>query len=140
VAGRSVSPLGSMRGSSVHVDHIARAWVAYWQEEERTGRFPNSAVGNFASRLHPDTGWAVILRILDRLNADPKDPLFKIFAASPVEDFIADHGAIVIDRVEAEAATNPRFKLLLGGVWRRGMPLDIWERVERCRERSWNAA
>ena len=97
---------------------IARAWIAYWEEEERTGKFPDSDAGNFVSNVDRDTAWAAILKILDMIDPDPKRPIFQVLAASPTEDFLADHGPAVIDRVEAEALSNPRFKLLLGGVWK----------------------
>jgi hypothetical protein len=115
----------------------ARAWVAYWEEEERTGQFPDSDVGSFVFNLDRDTAWVVILKILGMIDADPKRPLFQVLAASSTEDFLGEHGPAVIDRVEAEALRNPRFKLLLGGVWKGRMSDEIWKRVEQSRERSW---
>jgi hypothetical protein len=126
--------------SSPDIAQIARAWIAYWEEEERTGRFPASDVGSFVFNLDADMAWAVILQILDKVNSDPKDVLFQVLAASPTEDLLGEHGSAVIDRVEAEALRNPRFKLLLGGVWRGRMSQEIWARVEQCRGRAWDAA
>ena len=121
----------------VDTDAIARAWIDYWNEHERTGQFPDSDVGSFVFNLDRDTAWTVILRILELVDPDPNGALFQVLAASPTEDLIAEHGATIIDNVEAEALRNPRFKLLLGGVWRRGMPEDIWTRVEQCRGHAW---
>lgn len=118
-------------------DVFARAWIAYWEEEGRTGRFPDSDAGSFVFNLDPDTAWNVILKILDMVDADPKQPLFQVLAASSTEDFLGEHGAAVIDRVEAEALRDPRFKLLLGGVWKGRMSEEVWRRVEECRGQSW---
>lgn len=122
---------------TVDADAIARAWVAYWDEEERTGQFPDSDVGSFVFRLDRDAAWVVILKILEMVDPNPKRPLFQVLAASPTEDFLGEHGPAVIDRVEAEALRSPRFKLLLGGVWKGRMSEEIWRRVQQSRGQSW---
>ena len=61
-----------------------------------------------------------------------------ILAAGPLEILLAWHGAAFIERVEIQAARDPQFKHLLGGVWRCGMPPEIWERVCRARGVSWD--
>jgi hypothetical protein len=51
-------------------------------------------------------------------------------SAGPVEDLLAHYGAQFIDRIEAEVHRSPAFAHILGGVWRRDIPLEIWQRVE----------
>jgi hypothetical protein len=52
-------------------------------------------------------------------------------AAGALEDLIADHGPMVIDRVEALARESARFRYLLSGVWPRGQDTqgEVWQRV-----------
>ncbi len=53
-------------------------------------------------------------------------------AAGPVEDYIAGHGDSVIERVEGRAATDARFRFILGGVWQAGMSPGLYLRVLRA--------
>jgi hypothetical protein len=56
-------------------------------------------------------------------------------AAGELEDIIADHGPVVIERIEALAQTSARFRYMLSGVWTRGEDPngEIWQRVLRAR-------
>jgi hypothetical protein len=66
------------------------------------------------------------------------DKQISLLAAGPVEDLLALHGGQFIDRIEAEAQRSPAFAHVLGGVWQRDMPSEIWQRVEVAREgRVW---
>jgi hypothetical protein len=65
------------------------------------------------------------------------DRAFAVLAAGPLEDLLAYHGSEFIDRVETEARRNPRFRDLLGGVWRNTITDDIWARVEKIRGPGW---
>jgi len=58
-------------------------------------------------------------------------------AAGPLENLLADHGSEFIDRVATLARKDPKFNHLLGGVWRRGMANDVWERVQAIRNEVW---
>ena len=74
--------------------------------------------------------WQAVLRIMQReLSAEQ----ISLLVAGPVEDLLALHGAQFIDRIEQQAQSSPKFAHLLGGVWQRGMPAEIWDRVERAR-------
>jgi hypothetical protein len=87
-----------------------------------------------ASTEEPETAWQVILEILKRELTDDQRALL---AAGLMEDLLVWHGAAFIERVEEEAKANTRFNHLLGGVWRRGMPVEIWERIEKARKEVW---
>lgn len=56
-------------------------------------------------------------------------------AAGALEDIIADHGSVVIERVEALSQASARFRYVLSGVWPRGQDPegDIWKRVLQAR-------
>ena len=82
---------------------------------------------------NPEQLWEIILEILKR---DPPTEVIEVLAAGPLEDYIAQLGERVIDKVESQAAVDPKFRSLLGGVWRNSMSEEVWKRVQACRERS----
>jgi hypothetical protein len=51
-------------------------------------------------------------------------------AAGPLEDLLDEHGFEFIDRVETLVQANPKFRLLLGGVWRSGIDQAVWDRIQ----------
>lgn len=51
-------------------------------------------------------------------------------AAGPLETLLVRHGRDVLERVEAEAKSNPSFKDLLDGVWGNAIDEAVWERVQ----------
>jgi hypothetical protein len=51
-------------------------------------------------------------------------------AAGPLETLLVRHGRDIIDRVENEAKSDPRFKDLLLGVWGNAVDATVWERLE----------
>jgi len=80
----------------------------------------------------PEEGWPTILQILQK---DQSPSIMENLSAGPLEDLLARHGPAFIDRVEAEAAHNPAFAKLLGGVWQNRMTDDVWARVQAARDR-----
>jgi len=52
-----------------------------------------------------------------------------------IEDLLSMHGDKFIDRIEAEARTDPSFAKLLGGVWKSQMSDQLWERVQAVWDR-----
>ena len=78
----------------------------------------------------PEFVWDVIMQLIQR---DLSEEQLALLAAGPLEDLLALHGTHFIDRIEQQAQSSPKFAHLLGGVWRRGMPSEIWDRVERAR-------
>lgn len=65
------------------------------------------------------------------------DLVTSCLAAGPLEDFLANFGTEIIALVEAQAAIDPNFKFLLGGIWRNSIASDIWARLEACRGAPW---
>ena len=69
-----------------------------------------------------------------------KDPPIEVagqLAAGPLEDLLIKRGSDVIDRVEAEARQNAKFRDLLGSMYTSGMPGEIRERVDRLASEKW---
>ena len=114
--------------------------MAYWRRQLEASESPDdegSFVVDRLAREEPEVGWSVILAILERIDAEPSSRLFQVLAAGPLEDLLSHHGSALVDRVEAEAQRNPRFNLLLGGVWQNTMTEQVWSRVQACRSEAW---
>jgi len=82
----------------------------------------------------PETAWHAILELSRRPLTEEQEELL---AAGPLETLLSLHGPTFIDRVLKEAESNPRFNYLLGGVWRREMPDEIWEPIVKVRKETW---
>jgi hypothetical protein len=80
-------------------------------------------------RNDPALGWDVILQIVSESN---NESVLGNLAAGPLEDLIAWHGAKFIERVEAQARRDNRFREVLAGVWQNETPHDVWARVQAC--------
>jgi hypothetical protein len=80
----------------------------------------------------PDSLWTFIL---DALRSDSSGHLMSNLAAGPLEDLLSAHGPAYIERIEAEARSNPLFASLLGGVWQSDIRDDIWARVQAVWDR-----
>jgi hypothetical protein len=62
----------------------------------------------------PEGTWTLLLEMLRRAN---EDYIIFSIAAGPLENFIVRHGWPFLDRIEAEARTNAKFRRALVGVW-----------------------
>ncbi|HVX62460.1 MAG TPA: hypothetical protein VHC19_17710 [Pirellulales bacterium] len=119
---------------------IAAAWIAHWEQYDLTREFGKREEGfdDFdLPREQPELCWETILTILEQIPADPEDGLFGVLAAGMMEDLLTNHGTAFIERVEAQAARDPKFNLLLGGVWLTRMSEEVRDRVEACRRQVW---
>jgi hypothetical protein len=71
--------------------------------------------------------WSFILAVHARdTNGESSGHL----AAGPVEDLLSEFGSDYIERVEALAASDVRFKTMLCGVWQDGMSDELWRRIQ----------
>lgn len=77
-----------------------------------------------------ETMWQFVLGVLAR---QPSLHVLSGLAAGPLEEMVAAHGEIFIDRIELTARRDPAFRHLLGGVWRNATPPHIWSRIEAAR-------
>jgi hypothetical protein len=75
--------------------------------------------------MPPDEWWDLVLEMV---RLAPDDCLPHV-AAGPLETLLSRYGDEVIDRVEAEARTDPRFARTLRGVYRLTMSEQVWGRV-----------
>lgn len=57
-------------------------------------------------------------------------------AAGPLEDLLSYAGEAYIDEIEQLAKDDPKFRSVLGGVWQNNMSDEVWERVQKSRDRK----
>ena len=111
-------------------DDLAAEWRASTEGDAGSGW---SRLDDAASE-RPDIAWQTIVRAVA---FDLTREQLSVLAAGPLEVLLSSHGPDFIDRVEQEAAHNPRFNDLLGGVWRLEMSDDVWSRVQKARHSTW---
>jgi len=119
---------------------IAEEWLRVWADSNTPAIGPG--VGDCMldwelPRDFPELAWTCILLILEQIGPQAEDRRFAVLAAGPLEDLMDLHGEAFIDRAVAEARRNPRFALLLGGVWRSEIAESVWERMGAVAKRGW---
>ena len=123
--------------AKAYIDHYLDPVI--WNEDTAYTKRDNSATEWAIDKIFditfksPEELWDLILEILHR---DPPVEVIQVLAAGPLEDYLAKCGEKVIERVEAQAAKDKKFKSLLGGVWQNTMSEDVWSRVQACWDRS----
>src|SRR3954469_6246097 len=88
------------------LEELVDGWIAYQaspdQKIDSEYWWACSAVFHLTSD-YPEWAWAFVLTTLDALVRNPNDDAFAVLAAGTLEDLLADHAPVVIDRVETEA-------------------------------------
>ena len=122
--------LGKSVMNDADLNALAEKWLAYCRAPE--GQRGSSIDEWSLVREKPERAWQLILEILRR---DNSSNVLENLSAGMLEDLLVYHRNMMIDRVEAEARSNPLFAKLLGGVWRNDMAEEIWVRVQRAWDR-----
>lgn len=115
---------------------LVNAWVELQRHEVGTPRH-DELFWSFEhlwelTHRDPETAFDVILSILA---ADESTTTEENLSAGPLEDLLVYHRPAYIEHIEHEAARNPRFRHLLGGVWKNAMTDEVWRRVQDCWDR-----
>jgi len=100
---------------------VARAWLKHTRRPEWLFLW----VMDLCEAL-PDEAWPLILALVEVARTDIE---LACVVAGPLEQLVRCNGHQVIGRIEAEAATNERFRLALSGVWRSSIPKSVWDRL-----------
>ncbi len=113
-----------------HTNEIAKAWVKLQNAPSNSKAheelfWSHAAVEQLIGK-DPKKAFDLILRIL-RIDSSTK--ILANLSAGPLENLLVYHGNTVIDEIEAEASRSAIFRKLLGGVWKRSMADDVWNRV-----------
>ena len=74
--------------------------------------------------------WSFILAVHAR---DINNKAAAHLAAGPVEDLLSEFGEDYIERVEALAASDLRFKYMLTWAWQANMSDELWNRFQLAR-------
>ena len=115
-------------------DSLINAWLANLEsgckDEATNPAFIAMSIAMPAS--DPEQAWTIILEGIRRASSDK---ILGIIGASSIENFLGHHGEQFIDRVEEEAAANPRFRTSLAHMWKSGeISEPVWERVRRLQQ------
>ncbi len=109
----------------------SKAFVIAWFEHERSYWSWGGLSALCVSE--PDEAWRLILLLV--ANA-PSDAALSIVGFVPLTELILAHGEALIDRIEAEAARDPRFRRCLTSVCQEpcepDIPEALWSRIERA--------
>ena len=78
-----------------------------------------------------------IVKVLGRIDGSSPNPLLAALAAGPLEDLLAKNGGAVVDQVEVLARRNPKFRLLLNGVWDSTIKPEVLSKLAKYRDQRW---
>ena len=119
---------------------IAEEWIQKWS----SGEAPEEATATDSSTLdwdlpkkQPDLCLAAILEVLERIDTSAPNNLLSVLAAGPLEDLLSYSGGAIIDQIEPLARKDPRFRLLLNGVWDGRINPSILTRLAKYRGNPW---
>src|ERR1700727_2814247 len=123
----------------IELDAQANAWITHRIAPAGSPEYNASAWATDTYDFlyeDPETLWLLILAV-HRKDQSPR--VQELLSAGMVEDLLSMHGDKFIDRIETEARTDPSFAKLLGGVWKRQMSDQLWERVQAVWDsRGWD--
>jgi hypothetical protein len=122
--------------------YVRAELIQLWLEEHKTKDAPVGSsdeswvFGIFFDLTHerPEEAWSLIQELITHELTEWQEAAL---AAGPMEDLLAMHGELFIDRVEMAARRDPKFRHLLGGVWQSSITDTLWQRIKRCRDTVW---
>jgi hypothetical protein len=119
---------------SLPIPALLNEWLAWatWingpdRDESKGEDFPGFDEFCWIVDHEPEKAWEAILTALED---ERFSPYLGNLAAGPLEDLLGKHSDLVLERVEARAAKDPRFATLLAGVWQYTMSDETWSRVQ----------
>ncbi|MET0688871.1 MAG: DUF6869 domain-containing protein [Methyloceanibacter sp.] len=121
-AALSVAELAPLWAETMSRSDLDREKDEHWS---KLFDFQNELVNN-----DPLKALELVKAILE-IEANPN--VLGLLAAGMLEDLIPSQDGPVVDAVVAEAARNPRFRHLLGGVWFYSMSPEVTEKLEKAR-------
>jgi hypothetical protein len=118
-------------------DGYIREWRRFLANQSDQGwdsRDPDTAAYEALEQAIRDgpagDAWEGVMELLRRWPDDDLDS----FSAGPLENLVVERGVELIERIEAEAERDERFRWALAGIWlsRGELPDDVLERVVRA--------
>lgn len=112
---------------------LAGAWVALHYAKKDSEAYVDNFWAYASLEELRDKDLERYWRVVNKIKGmDDSDFMLSNLAAGPLEDLLVNAGSIFIDRIEACAKEDKRFKAMLSMVWKNDIPDDIWARVERA--------
>jgi hypothetical protein len=121
-------------------DELVEAWIACMvlgrddrgraTEEYEKNWWAVETVMNWPYDNQHELLWSFILAVHAR---DINNKAAAHLAAGPVEDLLSEFGEDYIERVEALAASDLRFKYMLTWAWQANMSDELWNRFQLAR-------
>ena len=108
-------------------DHISKEWVNEYSLENNSNVRSECEIQLSMCMSDPDLGWEMILRIA---KLTKNKTCLSTLGAWHLEEWLARHGELVINRVEDLASENISFKRLLSCVYPNSMPPKVYARVK----------
>ena len=128
--------LSVMSLSSINLQQLVSDWLALQRAGKSAPEYKQLFWAHdrawYLCDESPNEAWDFILAALAQ---DCSNTTMENLSAGPLEDLLAKHGSLMIERVELQSRQDPQFARLLGGVWRNAMSEDVWRRVQRAQDR-----
>ena len=83
------------------------------------------------ARPELEKSWSLVLALV---KGAPDDASLAYVGSGSLEDLLADHGQVAIDRVTEAALQQPRFRKALASVDRVRLSDSVWERISALGE------
>jgi hypothetical protein len=112
---------------AMSLPELARAWVEQHSKAEKDQDQNWHTLYDYETELVSDDPDKAIDWILEILKIEDNPMMISVLAAGMLENVTGMH---TIDRIEHEAAANPRFLHLLGGVWYNTAPEPLKARLD----------
>jgi hypothetical protein len=106
---------------------FVRDWFDEWAAEPPVYGWATKLLDDRIDNV-PEVAWELVLDLIDKA---PGDEALGWVAAGPLEDLLGGWGPDFIERVEALARSNDRFRRCLAGVWSNRMAPDVYSRIRR---------
>ena len=102
----------SNRSTTLLPDEWAGVWLRHSQQRQREDFWAWDEL-TWTVADDPERAWPVILALVKQASDDHLGAI----GAGPIEHLIDDHAPAFIDRIEAAAAADPRFRQALSSIW-----------------------
>jgi len=121
----------------VDIETLSNEWIAAESVEFKKGDELHWAI-EYVMDLSLDDKYQELWSFIKcTYSKDLPTQVEEIFAAGPIEDFLAGAGEKYFDEVSSLARRDSKFKDLLGGVWQNGMSEEFWQKICVLRGKSW---
>jgi hypothetical protein len=119
--------LGLETAIAAAMRHADRVAAIHGDDADDTPDFWAFDLGGRLARNVPELAWAFVTGLI----AGVSEPALDFVGAGELENFCWVVGATFIERIEAEAECNPRFRRALGSVWpgNEVIPADTYRRI-----------